>query len=96
LSPLRSDGQIRRFSRWLGRRLDHVNSGQRRSKGELENNSRKPSYLTKNWQSDSIKKGQLKLSRGKMKKEDDVADDDNDGAVRNSVSKDRVIANTVS
>ncbi len=42
-------------------------------KGELENSSRKPRDLTEGRQSDSLKKGQLTLSQGKMKKGDDVA-----------------------
>jgi hypothetical protein len=57
-------------------------------KGELENNSRKPRDLVENWHSDNLKKGQLTLSQGKMKKGDDVADDEDDDAVRTSVSQD--------
>jgi hypothetical protein len=37
-------------------------------KGELEKNSRKPRNLTENRHSDSLEKGQLPLSQGKMKK----------------------------
>ncbi len=59
-------------------------------KGELENNSRKPRDLTENRHSYSLKRGQLTLSQGKMKKGDVVAVDDDDDAVRTSVSQDRV------
>jgi hypothetical protein len=47
----------------------------------LENNSRKPRDLTKNRHIDSLKKDQLTLSQGMVKKGDDVAvdDDDDDG-----------------
>jgi hypothetical protein len=63
---------IRWFS-WLpGRRLDHVDGGQRCSRGELENNSRKPRDLTKKMHCDSLKKGQFTLSQGMVKKGDDV------------------------
>ncbi len=41
-----------------------------------------------NWHSDSLKKCQLTLSQGKMKKGDDVADGKDDDAVRTSVSQD--------
>jgi hypothetical protein len=51
-------------------------------KGELENNSGEPRDLVKNRHSDNIKKGQLTLFQGKMKKGDDVADDDDDVTVR--------------
>jgi hypothetical protein len=37
---------------------------------------------------DSLKKGQLTLCQGKMKKGDDAAVDDDDDAVRTSVSQD--------
>ncbi len=55
-------------------------------KGELENNSRKPRDLTKNRHSDSLKKSQLTLSQGMMKKSDvvAVADDFDDNEVRTS------------
>jgi hypothetical protein len=43
--------------------------------------------VAKDRHSDSLKKGPLTLSQGKMKKGDDVADVD---AVRTSVSQDRV------
>jgi hypothetical protein len=62
-------------------------------KGELENNSRKPMDLVKNRHSDSLIKGQLTLSQGKMKKGDDVADDDDD-AIRTSVSQDYIALST--
>jgi hypothetical protein len=52
--------------------------------GEMENNSRKPKDLVKTRHSDRLKKGQLILSQGKMKKGDDVADDD---VVRTNVSQ---------
>jgi hypothetical protein len=58
-------------------------------KGELENNSRKPRDLTENRHSGSLKKGQLTLSPGKMKKGNDVTDDDDD-VVRTSVSQDEM------
>ncbi len=61
-------------------------------KGELENNSRKPRDLVENWHSDSLKKTQLTLSQGKMKKGHDVADDEDDDAMRTSVSLDQVTA----
>jgi hypothetical protein len=49
----------------------------------LENNSRKPGDLTENRHSDSLKKSQLTLSHGKMKKiEDDFAYDEDDDAVK--------------
>jgi hypothetical protein len=38
-----------------------------------------------NWHSGSLKKVQLTLSEAKMKKGDDVADDEDDDDVRNSV-----------
>jgi hypothetical protein len=47
-------------------------SGQMCSRAELENNSRKPRDLTKNRHSDSLKKGQLTLYQGMMKKGDDL------------------------
>jgi hypothetical protein len=58
----------------------------------LENNSRKPRDLTENRQSDSLKKGKLALSLGKMKKGNDVTDDDDDDVVRTSVSQDQMTA----
>jgi hypothetical protein len=70
-----------------------VRPGERRPKmlkGELENNSTKPRDLTENRHSDGLKKGQLTFSQGKMKKGDDVADDNDDDAVRTSVSQERV------
>jgi hypothetical protein len=57
----------------------------------LENNSRKPRNLTKNRLSDSLKKGQLPLYHGMVKKGDDVAvDDDDDAVVRTSSSQNRM------
>jgi hypothetical protein len=44
----------------------------------LENNSRKPRDLTKNRHIDSLKKDQLTLSQGMVKKGDNVAVDDDD------------------
>jgi hypothetical protein len=41
-----------------------------------------------NWHSDSLKKVQLTLSLGKMKKGDEVNDDEDDDVVRTSVSQD--------
>jgi hypothetical protein len=61
------------------------------AQGELENNSRKPRDLVRNWYGNSLKKIQLTLSQGK-KKGDDVADDKDDDAVKTSVSQDRVTA----
>jgi hypothetical protein len=55
------------------------------SRGKLKNNSRKPRDLTKNRYSDSLKKGQLNLSH-------DVAVDDDDDAMRTSVSQTKVTA----
>jgi hypothetical protein len=54
--------------------------------------SRKPRDLVENRHGDSLKKGQLTLSQGKEKKGDDVADDENDDAVRTSESQDQVTA----
>ncbi len=71
--PRREDGLCERQSKTL--------------RGELENNSRKQRDLTENSHSDSIKKGQHTLSQGKMKKGDDVADDDDDAVVRTSVTR---------
>jgi hypothetical protein len=51
-----------------------------------------PRGLNENRHSDSLKKGQLTISQGKMKRGDDAADDD---MVRTSVSQDRVTAVTV-
>jgi hypothetical protein len=48
---------------------------------ELKNNYRKLRDLVKNRHSDSQEIGQLNLSQGKMKKGDDVVNDDNDDAV---------------
>jgi hypothetical protein len=56
-------------------------------KGRVGKNSRKPRGLTKNRHSDSLKKGHLSLSQGKVKKGDNVAVDDDDYAVRTSVTK---------
>jgi hypothetical protein len=53
--------------------------------GELENNFRKSRDLVKNRHSDSLKKGQIAISQGKMKKGDLVADDEDDD-VRTGVS----------
>ncbi len=46
--------------------MHRVNCGQRRSKGDLENNSRKPRDL--NRPSGNLKKSQFTLSQGMMKK----------------------------
>jgi hypothetical protein len=51
---------------------------------KLENNSRKPRDLTKSRHSSSLKKGQLILSQGKMKKGADFAVYDNNDVVRTS------------
>jgi hypothetical protein len=69
-----------------------VISDQRRSRGELENNPRKPRNLIENRHSDSLKRDQLPLSQGKMKRGDDVAVDEDDDAVTTSVSQGRVTA----
>jgi hypothetical protein len=83
--------QIRWFSRWPCGRLDHFNGGQRHSRVELENNSREPRDLTKNRHSDSLKKSQLTLSQGMMRKGDVIVvaddDDDDDNEVRTSASQ---------
>jgi hypothetical protein len=50
-------------------------------KGRVKNNSKKLRDLTKNTHSDSLKKGQLTLSQGKMKKRDDVVFDGDDDAL---------------
>jgi hypothetical protein len=57
-------------------------------KGELENSPRKPRDLVKNRHSSSLKKCQLTLSQGKMKNDNDVADDEDDDSVSTSVSQD--------
>jgi hypothetical protein len=59
-------------------------------KGRVGNNSRKPRDLPENMHSDSLKKGQLTLSQGEMKKGDDVADDDDDDVERTNMSQGRV------
>jgi hypothetical protein len=46
----------------------------------------------KNRHSESLKKVQLTLSQAKIKKADEVADDDGDDAVRTSLSQDQVTA----
>jgi hypothetical protein len=66
-----------------GGRLDHINCGQRRSRGELENTSKKPRDLTRNRNSDSQRKGQLTLSQSMVKNGDDVAVDDYDDVSQN-------------
>jgi hypothetical protein len=68
-------------------RLDLVNGGQWCTTGEWENIPRKPRSLTKNRHNDSLKKGQLTLSQGMVKKGDDFAVDDDDDMVRTSVSE---------
>ncbi len=79
-----------RFLLMVRQEADLIKYNQRWSKGEFENNSRKPKDLTENRISDSLKKGPLTLSQTKMKNGDDVADDDDDDAVRTSVSQDQV------
>jgi hypothetical protein len=74
-SPLRSNS---------GGRLDCV----RRRVGKQLQEARN---LTENRHGDSRKKGQLTISQCKMKKGDDVADDDDD-AVRTTLTQDRVTA----
>ncbi len=54
-------------------------------KEELESSSKTPRDQTINRHSDSLKKGQLTLSQGRMKMGDDVADDDDD-VVRTNVT----------
>ncbi len=61
-------------------------------KGQLENNSRKPRDLVRDRHSDSLNRVQLSLSKGKMNKGDEVADDKDYDAVRTGVSQDRVTA----
>ncbi len=65
---------------------------QKMLKGGLENNSRKPRDLVKNRHRNSLKKGQLTLCQDKMKKDDDAADNEDNDAVRTSVSPDQVTA----
>ncbi len=60
--------------------------------GELENNSRKPRDLLKSRHGDSLKKRQLTLSQGMMKKGDIVSDADDDDEVRTSVSENHATA----
>jgi hypothetical protein len=72
---------------WPGWRPDCSDGGQTCSREELENNSRKPRDLIKNRHCDSLKKGQLTLSQGMVKKGEDVAVGDDDDAVRTSVTK---------
>ncbi len=75
--------QIRWFLWWPGGRLDLINGGQRRSKGELENNSRKLRDLLKNRHSDSLKR----VIQVMMKKRDvAVVADDGDDKVWTSAS----------
>jgi hypothetical protein len=57
-----------------------VNGSQRCSNGEFENNYWKPRDLAKNRHSYSLKKDQLTLSHGMLKKGDDVAVDDDEEA----------------
>jgi hypothetical protein len=61
-------------------------------KGELEANSRKPRDQTEIRHSDSLKKGQLTLSQGKLRKGDDVADEYDYVVVRTSVLQDQETA----
>jgi hypothetical protein len=49
-------------------------------KGELKNNPRKPTYLTKNRHSNCLKNSQLTLSQGMLKKGDEVSVHDDDDA----------------
>ncbi len=85
LSPLRSDGSSDgQAGGWNAREV---------SKGDQERvrkNSRKPRDLVRNWPSDSLKKIQLTLSQGNKQKRDEVDDEDDDDAVRTSVSQDTV------
>jgi hypothetical protein len=71
-----------------GGRLDRINGGQKVLKGRVKNNSRKPRDLTKNSNSDSLKKGQL--FQEMMKRGNDAANDDDEDAVKTSVSQNPV------
>jgi hypothetical protein len=55
-------------------------------KGEVENNSRKPRDLVGNWH-DKTKKVQLTLAQGKIKKGDAVAEDEDDDAENQCVTR---------
>ncbi len=57
-------------------------------KGELVTTLEIQGTQSENWHSDSKKKVQLTLSRGKKKKGDDVEDEDDDDVVK-PVSQDR-------
>jgi hypothetical protein len=62
-------------------------------KERVGNNSRKSRDLLKNMHSGSLRKSQLALSQGMIKKGDVIVDaDDDDDEVRNSVSQNRVTA----
>jgi flagellar biosynthesis chaperone FliJ len=55
-------------------------------KRELENISRKLRDLTENRHRNSLRKSQLTLCQGMVKKGDDIADDDDDDVVSTNVS----------
>jgi hypothetical protein len=75
------------------RGVSYTLTGAKGTQGELEDNSWKPRDPTRNRLSKILKKGQLTLSQGMMKKGDDVVvDGDDDDAVRTSVSQSRVTA----
>ncbi len=61
-------------------------------KGEFENNSRMPRDQVKKWHSNSLKKFNLLFLRVRRRKGDKIADDEDDDAVKTSVSQDRVTA----
>jgi hypothetical protein len=64
------------------------------AQGRVENNSRKPKNLVRKISIVTPKKVQFTLSRGRKKKRDEVADDEDDDAVSTSVSQDQVTACT--
>ncbi len=85
--------QIRWVSGWLVGRLDSINGGQRHSNGKVENNSRKPRELLKNLHRDSLKKSEVTLSQGMLKKGEVNFDADaDDDEVRTSALQNPVTA----
>ncbi len=85
MSPLRSDGSHYGQARGLTS-TELAKDAQGRGGKQLFE-AKGPSQ---NRYNDSLKEDQLTLSQGKMKKGEDVADDEDDDAVRTSVSQDQV------
>jgi hypothetical protein len=71
-----------------GGRLNRFNGGKRCLREQFKVNYRKPRDLTENRHSGSLKKGQITLFQGMVKKRNDVAVDDDDDAVRTSEPRD--------